>query len=470
MAGKSKSVEFISEGTQAPGQWAGLYIRVSTDAQVEEGYSVEAQIDILQAYCKTKGIKRHELYVDGGFSGSNINRPEMQRLIDDVKNRRLSHVIVYKLDRLSRSQKDTLYLIEDVFNPHGVFFMSVKETLDTSSPVGRLMIGILSAFAQLERENIRERTRMGMLERVKKGYWMGGGRVPFGYDYDQEQGILVPNQDAVTVKRIYSLYLEGYPLAQIAQIVGLKYERLAMQILNRRTNCGYINYNGLEYKGRHEAVVDEETYERAMEMQRDRSVKSLRASSGYMLTGLLHCGHCGAKMRYQKWGKRGQKLVCYSQDKHKPHLIKNPDCPQDKLWADEVEGEVISALFHFRINFDGNTAEAAKITALELLNRQYDITAAKIKRLYNQFGDNGDEFLLETIASFKRDLKQITNQIKMEEERNMLSDKMERLNKTLENLQDTWSVMTPHEQQAVARELIKKVTIRDDNIKIEFQF
>ena len=96
---------------------AALYIRVSTDAQFEEGYSVEAQKEMLEGYCRSKGIRRFEFYIDGGFTGSNIDRPEMRRLIEEVKASQVSQVVVYKLDRLSRSQKDTLYLIEDVFNP-----------------------------------------------------------------------------------------------------------------------------------------------------------------------------------------------------------------------------------------------------------------------------------------------------------------------------------------------------------------
>ena len=144
---------------------AALYIRVSTDSQAEEGYSIDAQKEQLAAYCTMKGLKDYEFYIDGGWSGSNIERPEIQRLIKDCEDGRISHVVVFKLDRLSRSQKDTLYLIEDVFNPNEVSFVSLNESMDTATPMGRLMLGILSAFAQLERENIRLRTRMGMLER-----------------------------------------------------------------------------------------------------------------------------------------------------------------------------------------------------------------------------------------------------------------------------------------------------------------
>ena len=202
-----------------------LYIRVSTDAQFEEGYSVDAQKEKLEQYCKLKDITDYEFYVDGGWSGSNIERPEMKRMITDIKNREISAVIVYKLDRLSRSQKDTVFLLEDIFNPNECNFISLNENFDTTTPYGKAMIGILSVFAQLERENIRERTRMGMYERVKSGLWMGGGRIPFGYDYDKNKNVLVPNSHAEDVKKIYDLYLQGYSTTQLAQMFDVASDR-----------------------------------------------------------------------------------------------------------------------------------------------------------------------------------------------------------------------------------------------------
>ena len=121
-----------------------LYIRVSTEAQAEEGYSIGAQQERLEAYCRAMGWKNYQLYTDPGFSGSNLNRPQMQRLIADVQAGKVSAVVVYKLDRLSRSQKDTLYLIEDIFIPHNAAFVSLNENIDTGTPYGRAVIWILS--------------------------------------------------------------------------------------------------------------------------------------------------------------------------------------------------------------------------------------------------------------------------------------------------------------------------------------
>ncbi|MCL2637252.1 MAG: recombinase family protein [Oscillospiraceae bacterium] len=449
---------------------AAIYIRVSTEAQREEGYSIDAQKEMLTAHCVSKGIKDYDFYIDGGFTGSNIERPELGRLISDIKNGVVNSVLVYKLDRLSRSQKDTLYLIEDVFNPHGVDFVSLNESMDTSTPLGRLMLGILSAFAQLERENIRERTRMGMKERVKAGLWMGGGRIPFGYDYDKEQGILVPNKDAETVRKIYDLYLEGYSCSKIAQMVGLKYEKLALQILTRKSNAGFINYNGEEYIGRHEPIISLETYQKAMDYMLSRSV-TRPSDSNYLLTGLLYCGKCGAKLRYQKWGKHDCKLVCYSQDKNKPHLHKDPNCDNGRQWAADIEGAIVHDLFTFSLKGKKavNIKEATQ-SIIEILKKQYDEISKKIKRLYVIYSEGGDNILLETIEDLRKQLTDIQKQIELEQERNSISGQMQSLQKTLTTLKETWEYMTRHEQKNIVRSCISKIVITDNQVEVFYKF
>lgn len=451
---------------------AAIYIRVSTDAQAEEGYSIDAQKEQLAAYCVSKGLKNYEFYIDGGWSGSNINRPEIQRLIKDSQEGKISHCVVYKLDRLSRSQKDTLFLIEDVFIPNNVSFVSLNETLDTSTPMGKLMIGILSAFAQLERENIRLRTRMGMKERVKDGFWMGGGRIPFGYDYDKNQGILVPNNDAEKVKKIYSLYIEGKSPQVIANILDLKYEKLVTQILTRKSNYGIIEYNGEEYVGRHQPIISKEVYDKAMNCMKERSERRIQTSP-HLLTGLLFCGYCGAKMRYQKWGKAGCKLVCYSHQTSKKYLIKDENCPQEKIWADEVEEAVLNYLFSLKEDTNGQKIkEDSLITETNILNEleeNKELLQKKIKRLYNLYSESEDDILLETINEQKEKLKSIDKKIENElQNKHNASRKLETA-KIVTNLSDTWEYMTTEEQQKILRMIINKITITGHNINIDFK-
>ncbi len=446
---------------------AAIYIRVSTDAQREEGYSIDAQKEMLTAYCVSKGIKKYDYYIDGGFTGSNIDRPALTRLIDDIKNDKISCVIVYKLDRLSRSQKDTLFLIEDIFNPKGVDFVSLNESMDTSTPLGRLMLGILSAFAQLERENIRERTSMGMKERVKNGYWMGGGRVPFGYDYDSESGILVPNQDADTVRKVYELYLKGYSTNTIARMLNLSYERLARQILTRKTNAGFIVYKGEEFLGKHQPIVSLDTYEQTMQMMAERSDRR-QSDAGYLLTGLVRCGACGAKMRYQKWGKNGYKLVCYSRDKSKPHMVKDPDCTNDGIWAEDLELVVLEDLFSFSINTKSVTHKSEK-SVIELLKDNERKLKDKLKRLYGLYAEADDDALKETIAEIKKSLNSIQTQIQREEKQQIISRRNNELKTKLSTLRESWDYMTRQEQKNIVNSCIDKITVNNDDVKIYYK-
>lgn len=451
---------------------AAIYVRVSTDAQAEEGYSVEAQKEQLAAYCISKGIKNYEFYIDGGWSGSSINRPEIQRLIRDAKAHKLSHCIVYKLDRLSRSQKDTLYLIEDVFIPNDVSFVSLNETIDTASPTGKMMIGILSAFAQLERENIRLRTRMGMKERVKDGYWMGGGRTPFGYDYDRNQGILVPNKDADKVKKIYNMYIEGKSQQAIADILDLKYDRLVTQILKRKSNYGVIEYNGEEYQGKHEPIITKEIYDKAMQCMKERSERRVPTSK-HLLTGLLVCGHCGAKIRYQKWGEKGCKLICYSHQKTKKYLIKDENCPQEKLWAHEVENTILNYLFSLKEDDNGDDLDENTLiietNVLKELEEGRELLQKKIKRLYNLYAESDDDILLDTINEQKKKLADTEQKIEVEKLKVEDSSRKMKTAKLVTNLSETWDYMDIEEQQKTLRMIINKITITDNNINVDFK-
>lgn len=448
---------------------AALYIRVSTDAQREEGYSIEAQTEMLKAYCISRGIKDHILYVDGGFTGSNIQRPEMQRMIEDIKLGRISCVIVYKLDRLSRSQKDTLYLIEDILNPNGVGFVSLQENMDTSTPIGRAMLGIMSAFAQLERETIKERTDLGKRERVKSGLWPGGGKIPFGYDYDKERGILVPNKDAEIVRQIYSLYLQGYSTLKIARLTGLKYERLALQILKRKTNAGYIVYNGTEYKGAHEAIISEDVFNAVQEELKRRRRKGTKGAK-CLLAGMIECGVCGAKMRYQKWSGGRYKIYCYSKDNSKTHLHTLYPCDNKSVWADELERVVLSDLFSLRYKIsDDIRAENNDITDI-LKDRENGIRKrlSRLYKLYSQTDGREDEILLQQISALKHELEEISYQLEKEKENKSVSAFNAERMKQLGTLQGVWDTMTCEEKRTVLRELIDRIVITYDKTDIYY--
>ena len=420
-----------------------LYLRVSTEAQADEGYSLAAQAEKLEAYCRMKGIAAFQRYVDGGFSGSNLTRPAVTELVEAIRAGQVERVVVYKLDRLSRSQKDTLYLI------------------DTGSPYGRAMIGILSAFAQLERENIFLRTRMGMVERVKQGFWPGGGKIPFGYDYDTNKGILVPNSDADTVREIYARYLEGQSTGRIARELGLKYEHLVRQILLRESNTGVIVYRGETYPGRHEPLVDKQTFERVRH-RLQRADKPRAAASSKLLTGLLVCGHCGAKMRYQKWGGAGDKLVCYSRDKSKPHLVHDADCPNRGVMARQVEAVVIRDLSRLAAQ---PTLPRGSRTAPAECRRALERAQRKLRRLYELFAEGEDDTLRDAIARARRECSRAEQAL----ERAQQTERLEEQNaaqQALQTIGSCWERLSDAEKQMLVRACVQKIVLQNEKIEI----
>lgn len=448
-----------------------LYCRVSTDAQYEEGYSIDAQTELLEAYCKSRQITNYKPYVDGGFSGSNLNRPRIQKLIEEAKTGVIERVVVYKLDRLSRSQKDTLYLIEDVFIPNGVDFVSINESFDTATPFGRAMIGILSVFAQLERDNIRMRTRMGMLKRVEDGYWMGGGVVPFGYDYDKSKGILVPNEDAKMVKEMYALYLKGYSCERIAHMFDLKYDKLVNQILTRKSNTGIIQYKGKEYQGRHEPIIDLETYEETMREMKRRAEKKECTKTQYLFTGMLQCGKCGAKMRYQKWGKNGRaKIVCYSQQASKKYLVKDPNCDNKRNWSENVDNAILADFFsHIKMRGNVDTYVDESSSTIELLTQKRNSISTKIKNLYVLFADNPDDTLRALIAEKKKELEETDLMIAQEKEKANVTESAHSMLAEFEDLEGNWEYLSIQDKRNILQKCIEKVLIFDNRIVVHYK-
>ena len=432
-----------------------LYLRVSTEAQADEGYSLAAQAEKLEAYCRMKGIDRFTQYVDGGFSGSNLSRPAVTQLIDCIRRGEVERVVVYKLDRLSRSQKDTLYLIEDVFAPHGVDFVSINENIDTGTPYGRAMIGILSAFAQLERENIFLRTRMGMVERVRQGYWPGGGKIPFGYDYDAAKGILVPNRDADTVREIYARYLAGESAGSIARALGLRYEHLVRQILDRESNTGVILYKGERYPGRHEPLIDRETWLRA-QRRLHRPNRPRAVDGGKLLTGLLVCGHCGAKMRYQKWGRAGDRLVCYSRDKSKPHLVHDENCPNRGIMAQEVERIVTADLARLAAQPDPPSAPAEdEQSCRKALAR----AERRLRRLYELYAEDEDDTLRDAIARAKQDRDRASEALLAQQQRAGQDAEKEDALGALRTVGAQWDSLDAREKQSLVRACVDRIVL-----------
>lgn len=236
----------MREASRLENMAVACYARVSTENQLEN-YSIEEQTERLKLYCKSKDYEIYDMYIDGGYSGGNMERPALQKLLSDVQSGKINAVLVYKLDRLSRSQKDTLNIIEDHFLKNGVDFISLNENFDTSTPFGKAMIGILSVFAQLEKDQITERFTMGRIGRSKAGYYHGGPTAPTGYDY--KDGKLIVNPvTSQQVQEVYREFLNGKSINSIQRQMHEKYGGWgsATLVLNVLKNSVYIGMVSLK--------------------------------------------------------------------------------------------------------------------------------------------------------------------------------------------------------------------------------
>jgi len=245
---------------------AAAYIRVSTNEQAETGYSLQIQRERITAQITAKGWVLYKVYEDAGQSGGKMERPALQKMLQDIAAKKINAVVVYKLDRLSRKQKDTMYLIEDVFMANGIELVSICESLDTSSPTGRATIGMLSVFAQLERDTMTERLSSGRIQKAKDGGYSGGGAA-IGYVSERDSKVLTVDANKIkAVIRAFELKAEGFKLRQIADKLnaegyttkqGARFAPTqVMRILKRKElYSGIYTYSGITASGKHEAII-----------------------------------------------------------------------------------------------------------------------------------------------------------------------------------------------------------------------
>lgn len=322
-----------------------IYTRVSTQEQAKEGYSIHEQQERTKKFCEAHGWTVSKVYTDAGFSGSNTNRPDLQELIAAVKAHLIDKVVVYKLDRLSRSQLDTLFLIEKVFLANGVDFVSMSENFDTGTAFGRAMIGILAVFAQLEREQIKERMAIGIEARAKDGKFHGGSAVPIGYDYTE--GNLLPNSDAEQVRKVFELFASGKSVWKIEEEMqpyshkfGKWSARTIRNVLQNETYIGRIRRKETSFPGRHQAIIDEDTFATAQALllrkQSDNIRNHTRQSRKTMLSGKLRCAYCGSSFHLVSRGTRSY-YACYSRSKVCRSMVRDESCPCRYWRTEELE-------------------------------------------------------------------------------------------------------------------------------------
>ena len=293
------------------------YARVSTTEQASEGTSLDFQKSQLTGYCQLQGWTVVNSYVDGGYSGKNADRPGLQRLLTDAKLGLFDKMVVCKLDRLARNLS-LLLEIEKTLKEHGITLISMKESVDTSTPTGKMAFSLFGVVSEWDRANIVERTRNGRLQRYKEGCW-GGGKSPYGYSYDKKTRKLIINEsEARVVRRMYSEYVNGKSLFAISQ--GLNQDHIpprakrsqgwwqtavrqvllnpvyrGTEVVNRHAHISLINSMDLSnaiMMSVPSLVSEQEWHIAQNRMQANKHVKPNKQKT-HLLQGMITCAICG---------------------------------------------------------------------------------------------------------------------------------------------------------------------------------
>lgn len=347
--------------------YCAVYTRKSSSEGLEGGFTTldaqrEAALNYIASQKSQGWVALPQQYDDGGFTGANMDRPAMQKLLEDIKKGGIDCVVVYKVDRLSRSLVDFARLLE-LFEKHKVMFVSITQNFNTTSSMGRLTLNILLSFAQFEREIISERTKDKMAAARKKGRWVGGN-APLGYDVDREAKALVVNKaEAKLVREVFDLYLKKRVLLDVAKTLndrglltkrhkwkggicgGKPFDKNSVAyIIKSRVYVGQVAYAGGIYAGCQEAIVPLEIFEEAQKSLAESRVHRVRPNSNErtaLLRHILWCANCKTRMIPTYATKEEIKYRyyrCYTTYRKRKRAH---ECPTGSLNADQVESAVL---------------------------------------------------------------------------------------------------------------------------------
>ncbi len=418
-----------------------VYTRKSTTAGLAQEFSsLDAQREACEAYVRRQPgwSLVNARYDDGGFTGANIERPAFQRLLADAEAGRIDVVVVYKVDRLSRSLLDFARVMER-FAKAGASFVSITQNFSTADAMGRLTLNMLMSFAEFEREMIGERTRDKMAAARRKGKWTGGP-VPLGYTV-KDKHLHVLELEAVLVREVFQLYLEERSLLSVVRLLNLRHRETKRHISGterlreaRSWNKGDVLrslrnpvYAGLMrspeglHEAEHTAVVDRVTFERVQALLNagERTWKGNGRNPGYILRGILRCACCGSAFTTAstRKGKHEYRYYrCVKRDKEGREA-----CPSAPLPADAIEAHVIARL-----------REATRGSAL----------AAEVT-----------ERVRQQVAGRKRDLQ--IERRKLPEEIAALSSEGKRLVETIAEIPDTARRLVEERLREVGEQLAR---------------
>ncbi|WP_321825969.1 recombinase family protein [Clostridium butyricum] len=504
-----------------------IYCRVSTTEQAEEGYSIGEQKKLLTYECEKNGNTVYKIYSDEGISGKNITaRPALKELLNDANEGKFDSVMVWKINRIGRNLKDVLDMV-DLFDRNNITFKSATEPFDTTTPGGRMHFQMVALIGEFERGTIAQNVKMGMMARAREGRW--NGNVVIGYDLKMKENttnkkrkdteLVINEKEAEIVRTIFTMYSQGNGYKAIANYInkfgyktkkGNPFSLTAIKdILNNPLYIGKIRYNlrpnwsekrrkgtnsnPLIVDGKHEAIIEQELWDKVQSMLQTSKGKPSRIYDGeFPLTGILKCPQCGAGMvimrtsRTRKDGtKRRLEYYCCGNWKNKGTAICHSNAIRVDKANDYVFGKLSELLSNDKlvrdivknINTDRKNKVDPSKDELQKLTKELDKISAKKDKLFEAFEEDiitKEEFKerVAELQSRERLLQEDANNLKM----NVLDDNVQQV--SYEMVKETLSKVgemlgnckSMKQKKKLLHMLISKITINElrevDSIQI----
>lgn len=485
-----------------------IYTRKSTSEGLELDFnSLDAQREACEQYVRSQAHLGWKLvdqaYDDGGFTGANLDRPAFQRLLADIEARKVEVVVVYKVDRLSRSLLDFARVM-DRFNQADVDFVSVTQNFSTADAMGRLTLNMLMSFAEFEREMIAERTRDKIAASRRRGKWTGGP-VPLGYDV-KDKRLVINELEAVTVREVFDLYEQHRSTLAVARLLterkratkrhrgrGKPRETFVWtkddvtRVLRNPLCAGWMRLGDEIHEGEHEAIIDRATFNRVRALL-DRAVRNGSSNKGrnpsYILRGVLFCAHCGSAFTPASTKKNGREFRyyrCVKRDKGGSGL-----CPARQLPAQAIEEYVVERLREAAVTTSLAEAVTASVKArvearrTDLLIERRDLPAkiAKLTSDGRHVADTirdvnapGKKFVEERFAKIGEDLGQLETRLADVEHELASLDNVEVeagwVARCLADFNTCWDVLTPENRGRLIRALVHRIEVDEPANRVE---
>lgn len=463
------------------------YTRISTDEE-HQPYSLEAQNTRLAAYVSSQESWELTRRYSDQMTGSTLERPELQRALADARLERFDLLLVYRVDRLSRSVRGLAQILEELDHSR-VVFRSATEPFDTGTPAGRMMVQRLGVFAEFERATLVDRVIAGMERKAAGGGWLGGPN-PYGYRYDATAGMLQPDQtEAATVRTIFDLYVtKKLGTRAVANWLNSHGHRTragrtwsavtVFDVLRNQAHVGRVEFRGASYQAPHVALVEQDTFEAAGKMLTARAEvawKRRSNTSDYLLSGVVRCAKCGN--RYLGTVAHGRKgpyryYTCFSRNRYGRH-----GCQADRLPADALESAVLESMQSTYSDSDlieravagalkkANAALPSMRSDLRSLGAKIDKAEQALQRYFDAF--ESGSLTARRLAGRKEDLEQRLAELRTQREtlQEELADKSittptaNDVGALIASIADAMQNGTPSQRKALMQQLVSEIRV-----------